>query len=136
VNDLITVSDVDLVINILEQFMLQISLSPSTSPVGSRLVFERRRSRSAENVDFELQESRRSSSASHSSKLKVAKLIDRYLIEVAKDVNLSLDKFVVLAESVPEFARCDHDDLYSAIDTYLKVIFEELIVLSRLLHFC
>jgi hypothetical protein len=68
--------------------------------------------------------------------LKVAKLLDRYLIEVSKDVNLSLDKFVVLAESVPEFARCDHDDLYSAIDAYLKVNFEELIVLSRLLHYC
>ncbi|CAJ2636251.1 unnamed protein product [Trifolium pratense] len=121
VNDLIMVCDVDFVIKISEQFMLQLVQSPPTSPVRSKLVFERRRSRSAENVDFELQEGRRSSSASHSSKLKVAKLVDRYLIEVAKDVNLSLDKFVALAESVPEFARCDHDDLYNAIDTYLKV---------------
>jgi len=121
VNDLIMVCDVDLVMNILEEFMLQLSQSPSTSPQRSRFAFERRRSRSAENVDFELQESRRSSSVSHSSKLKVAKLVDKYLQEVAKDVNLPLDKFVAIAETVPEFARCDHDDLYSAIDTYLKV---------------
>ncbi|AET03413.2 putative SKP1/BTB/POZ domain, NPH3 domain-containing protein [Medicago truncatula] len=120
VNDLIMVCDVDLVMNILEEFMLQISQSPPTSPQRSRFAFERRRSRSAENVDFELQESRRSSSVSHSSKLKVAKLVDKYLQEVAKDVNLPLDKFVAIAETVPEFARCDHDDLYSAIDTYLK----------------
>lgn len=120
VNDLIMVSDVDLVMNILEEFMMQLSQSPATSPQRSRFAFERRRSRSAENVDFELQESRRSSSVSHSSKLKVAKLVDKYLQEVAKDVNLPLDKFVAIAETVPEFARCDHDDLYSAIDTYLK----------------
>ncbi|KAK7361276.1 hypothetical protein VNO77_03325 [Canavalia gladiata] len=111
--------DVDLVMTILEQFMLQ-GQSPPTSPPRSRLAFERRRSRSAENINFELQESRRSSSASHSSKLKVAKLVDRYLQEVARDVNLPLSKFIALAETVPEFARHDHDDLYGAVDTFLK----------------
>ncbi|XP_027345616.1 BTB/POZ domain-containing protein At1g67900 isoform X2 [Abrus precatorius] len=111
--------EVDLVMTILEQFTLQ-GQSPPTSPPRSRLAFERRRSRSAENINFEFQESRRSSSASHSSKLKVAKLVDRYLQEVAKDVNLPLCKFIALAESIPEFARHDHDDLYRAIDTYLK----------------
>ncbi|KAI4314397.1 hypothetical protein L6164_027310 [Bauhinia variegata] len=111
--------DVELVMTILEQFMLQ-GQSPPTSPPRSRLAIERRRSRSAENIDFELQESRRSSSASHSSKLKVAKLLDRYLQEVARDVNLPLSKFIALAESIPDFARHDHDDLYRAIDIYLK----------------
>lgn len=114
-----TVYDVDLVITILEQFMLQ-GQSPPTSPPRSKLGFERRRSRSAENIDLEFQESRRSSSASHSSKLKVAKLVDGYLQEIARDVNLPLSKFITLAEAIPDFSRLDHDDLYRAIDIYLK----------------
>lgn len=112
--------DVDIVMTILEQFMSQ-GQSPPTSPPRSKLGFERRRSRSAENIDFELQESRRSSSASHSSKLKVAKLVDGYLQEIARDVNLPLSKFITIAEAIPDFARLDHDDLYRAIDIYLKV---------------
>ncbi|KHN22636.1 BTB/POZ domain-containing protein [Glycine soja] len=111
--------EVDLVMTILEQFMLQ-GQSPPTSPPRSRLAVERRRSRSAENINFEFQESRRSSSASHSSKLMVAKLVDRYLQEVARDVNLALSKFIAIAETIPDFARHDHDDLYRAIDIYLK----------------
>ncbi|XP_058772112.1 BTB/POZ domain-containing protein At1g67900-like [Vicia villosa] len=121
VDDLLMVCDVDLVMNLLEEFMLQLGQSPPTSPVKSRLELDKRRSRSAEDVGFELQESRRSSSVSHSSKLKVAKLVDSYLQEIAKDVNMPLEKFVAIAEAVPEFARFDHDDLYSAIDTYLRV---------------
>ncbi|XP_004299219.1 PREDICTED: BTB/POZ domain-containing protein At1g67900 [Fragaria vesca subsp. vesca] len=112
--------DVDIVMTILEQFKLQ-GQSPPTSPPRSKLGnFQRRRSRSAENIDFEFQESRRSSSASHSSKLKVAKLVDVYLQEVGRDVNLPLAKFIAIAEALPEFARLDHDDLYRAIDIYLK----------------
>ncbi|KAI7728152.1 hypothetical protein M8C21_020485 [Ambrosia artemisiifolia] len=112
--------DVEVVFTILEQFMLQ-SQSPPTSPIHIKGRFERhRRSRSANNGDFELQESRRSSSASHSSKIKVAKLIDGYLKEIGKDVNLPLSKFTALAEAIPDFARLDHDDLYKAIDIYLK----------------
>ncbi|KAL5178776.1 BTB/POZ domain-containing protein [Glycine soja] len=114
-----TVYDVELVRTILEQFMSQ-GQSPPTSPARSRFAFERRRSRSAENINLEFQESRRSSSASHSSKLKVAKLVDRYLQEVARDVNFQLSKFIALAEIIPDFARHDHDDLYRAIDIYLK----------------
>uniref|UniRef100_I1J530 NPH3 domain-containing protein n=1 Tax=Glycine max TaxID=3847 RepID=I1J530_SOYBN len=94
-----TVYDVELVRTILEQFMSQ----------GQ-----------TENINLEFQESRRSSSASHSSKLKVAKLVDRYLQEVARDVNFQLSKFIALAEIIPDFARHDHDDLYRAIDIYLK----------------
>lgn len=113
--------DVDIVMTILEQFMLQ-GQSPPISPPREKARYERRRrSRSAENVDFEFQESRRSSSASHSSKLKVAKLIDCYLQEIARDANLPLEKVIALAEAIPEFARTDHDELYRVIDTYLKV---------------
>ncbi|XP_057776793.1 LOW QUALITY PROTEIN: BTB/POZ domain-containing protein At1g67900 [Salvia miltiorrhiza] len=114
-----TVYDVDAVISILEHFMLQ-GQSPPTSPRRGKGELERRRSRSAENVEMLFQESRRSSSASHSSKLKVAKLVDAYLQKIAKDKNLPLSKFIAIAEAVPEFARLDHDDLYKAIDIYLK----------------
>ncbi|KAL0806838.1 hypothetical protein Bca101_099330 [Brassica carinata] len=115
--------DVDVVATILEQFMILGQTSPPTSPLrGKKGMMDRRqRSRSAENIDLEFQESRRSSSASHSSKLKVAKLVDGYLQQIARDVSLPLSKFVSLAESVPEFSRLDHDDLYRAIDIYLKV---------------
>lgn len=117
-----TLYDVDVVITMLEEFMLQ-SQSPPTSPPRERLMCERRRSRSAENVEFELHENgRRSSSASHGSKIRVAKLIDEYLQEIAKDPNLPMNKLIALAEAVPEFARTDHDDLYRVVDIYLKVI--------------
>ncbi|KAJ8451602.1 hypothetical protein Cgig2_018236 [Carnegiea gigantea] len=115
-----TMYDVDLLMTILEQFLSQ-GQSPPTSPPRTKGRFERRtRSRSAENIDLEFQESRRSSSASHSSKLKVAKLVDRYLQEIAHDPKLPLSKMIAIAEAMPEFARVDHDDLYKAIDTYLK----------------
>ncbi|XP_058193778.1 BTB/POZ domain-containing protein At1g67900-like [Rhododendron vialii] len=115
-----TLYDVDIVLTILEQFTLQ-GQSPPISPTRGKNGFERRRrSRSAENIKFEFQESRRSSSASHSSKLKVGRLVDGYLQEIARDVNLPLSKFIAVTEAVPDFARVDHDDLYRAIDIYLK----------------
>ncbi|KAK9119839.1 hypothetical protein Scep_017932 [Stephania cephalantha] len=114
-----TLYDVDIVMIIIEQFKMQ-GQSPPTSPLRAKLGRERRRSRSVEHVDFDFQESRRSSSASHSSKLKVAKLVDGYLQEIARDVNLPLSKVIALAEAIPPFARTDHDDLYKAIDIYLK----------------
>ncbi|KAI3847482.1 hypothetical protein MKX03_011752 [Papaver bracteatum] len=114
-----TAYDVDIVLSILEQFMQ--GQSPPTTPPRAKTSFEkRRRSRSAEHIDYEFQESRRSSSASHSSKLKVAKLVDEYLQEIARDANLALSKVIALAEAIPDFARVDHDDLYRAIDIYLK----------------
>ncbi|XP_022025078.1 BTB/POZ domain-containing protein At1g67900 [Helianthus annuus] len=113
--------DVEVVLTILEHFMLQ-SQSPLTSPPRVKGRFERwhRRSRSENNVDFEVQESR-CSSTFHSSKIKVAKFVDGYLKEISKDVNMPLSKFFALVEVVPDFARLDHDDLYNAIDNYLKL---------------
>lgn len=57
---------------------------------------------------------------SSSSKAKVAKLVDGYLAEVARDPNLPLSSFVDLADKVSGFARPNHDGLYRAIDMYLK----------------
>ncbi|XP_021746513.1 BTB/POZ domain-containing protein At1g67900-like [Chenopodium quinoa] len=112
--------DVDIFMAILEQFLSQ-GQSPPTSPPRTKGRYERRRrSRSAENIDIDFQERRRSSSASHSSKLKVAKVVDKYLQEIARDTNLPLSKMVAIAEAIPSFARIEHDDLYKAIDIYLK----------------
>ncbi|KAG4962694.1 BTB/POZ domain-containing protein NPY1 [Glycine max] len=54
------------------------------------------------------------------SLLNVGKLVDGYLGEIAHDPNLSLSSFVDLSQSIPEFARPNHDGLYRAIDIYLK----------------
>ncbi|XAR53890.1 hypothetical protein NMG60_11022610 [Bertholletia excelsa] len=52
---------------------------------------------------------------------KVGKLVDCYLQVVAREVNMPVGKLVSLAKALPEFARPVHDDLYKAIDIYLKV---------------
>ncbi|CAA7058668.1 unnamed protein product [Microthlaspi erraticum] len=57
---------------------------------------------------------------SEASKLMVAKVIDSYLAEIAKDPNLSAYTFIDLAEIVSSISRPAHDGLYRAIDTYLK----------------
>ncbi|KAM0845989.1 hypothetical protein ACQ4PT_055974 [Festuca glaucescens] len=54
------------------------------------------------------------------SERALAKLIDGYLAEIAKDPNLPLQKFIKIAEMVPLMARPAHDGLYRAIDMYLK----------------
>eukprot|EP00249_Psilotum_nudum_P009506 c21980_g1_i1 orf=88-1746(-) len=109
--------DVELVQNIVEHFMMQ-DQSPPLSPSRVERSYERRKTHSAEHLD--LMESRRSTSATHSSKLRVAKLIDGYLAEIAHDTYLPMVKFIALAESIPDFARPVHDGLYRAIDIYLK----------------
>ncbi|XP_054807730.1 BTB/POZ domain-containing protein DOT3 isoform X2 [Prosopis cineraria] len=60
-----------------------------------------------------------------SGKFNISRLLDHYLAEVARDPNLSITKFQVLAELLPENARTCDDGLYRAIDTYLKVLFSE-----------
>lgn len=72
-------------------------------------------------VDGELEGIRKPGILSDASKLMVAKLIDAYLAEIAKDHNLPLSDFVNLAELVSSTSRPNHDGLYRAIDTYLKV---------------
>ncbi|KAK4270239.1 hypothetical protein QN277_023300 [Acacia crassicarpa] len=59
-------------------------------------------------------------SPSQTALVKVAKLVDNYLAEIAPDANLKLSKFLVIAETLPTHARTTHDGLYRAIDIYLK----------------
>ncbi|KAL0398915.1 UNVERIFIED_CONTAM: BTB/POZ domain-containing protein [Sesamum radiatum] len=51
---------------------------------------------------------------------KIGKLIDSYLKVVAKDANMPVQKVASLAETLPGIARPTHDDLYMAINIYLK----------------
>ncbi|CAI0440190.1 unnamed protein product [Linum tenue] len=99
-----TMYDVDLVQRLLEHFLVQEQTAESSSP--SRQSFS---------------EKHRGGGNNHpSAKMRVARLVDSYLTEVARDRNLSLTKFQVLAEALPESARTCDDGLYRAIDSYLK----------------
>ncbi|KAH8507762.1 hypothetical protein H0E87_010067 [Populus deltoides] len=69
---------------------------------------------------FLMHEKERQQLPQTTGKSSVSKLLDSYLTEVAKDPNLSITKFQVLAEALPEKARTCDDGLYGAIDTYLK----------------
>ncbi|MBA0553658.1 hypothetical protein Golob_012821 [Gossypium lobatum] len=60
-------------------------------------------------------------SPKQSSILKVSKLLDSYLAEVALDTNLSPSKFIALAELLPDHARIISDALYRSVDIFLKV---------------
>lgn len=107
--------DVDVVMRIVDHYLLQYQ-NVETSSEGETFMAipnEKRRTRSAETVDLQM--------TSHGSKHKVAKLVDGYLAEVARDPNLPVVKFMQIAESVPDFARTFHDGLYRAVDMYLKV---------------
>ncbi|KAK7247420.1 hypothetical protein RIF29_42303 [Crotalaria pallida] len=56
----------------------------------------------------------------NSGKFNISRLLDNYLAEIARDPNLSVTKFQVLVELLPENARSCDDGIYRAIDTYLK----------------
>ncbi|OVA17086.1 BTB/POZ-like [Macleaya cordata] len=51
---------------------------------------------------------------------RVGKLMETYLAEVASDRNLTVSRFISLAELIPEQARITEDGMYRAIDIYLK----------------
>ncbi|XP_068657374.1 BTB/POZ domain-containing protein SR1IP1-like isoform X2 [Aristolochia californica] len=59
-------------------------------------------------------------SPSSSEMERVVKLMESYLAEIATDPNLTVQKFVGLAELVPEQARVIEDGMYRAIDIFLK----------------
>lgn len=58
----------------------------------------------------------------HRGAMKVGKLMDLYLAEIALDPNLKPSKFTALAEVLPDYARVLDDGLYRAIDIFLKVL--------------
>ncbi|KMT05955.1 hypothetical protein BVRB_7g164450 isoform A [Beta vulgaris subsp. vulgaris] len=60
-------------------------------------------------------------SPKQSSIIKVSKLLDNFLAEVALDSNLTPSKFIALAELLPDHARVVTDGLYRAADIFLKV---------------
>ncbi|KAL4588554.1 hypothetical protein LXL04_001446 [Taraxacum kok-saghyz] len=93
-----TMYDVDLVQRIFEHFLIREQMemsSPGREPMSGKI-------------------------DDMNAKMRVAKLIDGYLAEVSRDKNLSLTKFQVLAEALPESARSCDDGIYAAIDSYLK----------------
>ncbi|KAJ7560442.1 hypothetical protein O6H91_04G130500 [Diphasiastrum complanatum] len=61
-----------------------------------------------------------SNSPTQAAMLQVGRLVDSYLAEIAPDANLKVNKFVALAELLPDYARMVDDGLYRAIDMYLK----------------
>ncbi|KAF6135929.1 hypothetical protein GIB67_006821 [Kingdonia uniflora] len=60
-------------------------------------------------------------SPKQSSIIKVSKLLDNYLAEIALDSNLVPSKFIALAELLPDHARIVNDGLYRSVDIFLKV---------------
>ncbi|XAR51356.1 hypothetical protein NMG60_11005958, partial [Bertholletia excelsa] len=98
-----TIYDIDMVQNILEEF-----------------IKHDKRTLSDFHVENEFREIQSPSFVSDASRVKVAKIVDGYLAEIARDPSLPLSKFVDLAEMVSDFSRASHDKLYRAIDMYLK----------------
>ncbi|XVE93187.1 hypothetical protein REPUB_Repub01dG0168700 [Reevesia pubescens] len=114
-----TLYDVDLVQRLLEHFLVQEqteSSSPSRQSFSDKHMYEGTQRGNNPNA-----------------KMRVARLVDSYLTEVSRDRNLSLTKFQVLAEALPESARTCDDGLYRAIDSYLKVLFSEQVKISNAL---
>ncbi|KAF5961104.1 hypothetical protein HYC85_002313 [Camellia sinensis] len=98
-----TVYDIDIVQNLVEEFIKQEKSNETDFHDGNEFL-----------------EIRSPAFVSDASKMKVAKLIDGYLAEISRDPNLPLSKFVDLAQMVSAFSRPSHDGLYRAIDMYLK----------------
>ncbi|XP_020253311.1 BTB/POZ domain-containing protein At5g48800 isoform X2 [Asparagus officinalis] len=57
---------------------------------------------------------------SQTALVKVGKLVDSYLAEIAPDGHLTLARFIAIADALPSYARVTDDGLYRAIDIYLK----------------
>ncbi|KAL0677534.1 hypothetical protein Bca4012_005515 [Brassica carinata] len=109
-----TMYDVDLVQRLLEHFLVQEQTegsSPSRMSPYADAGIPRANSISGGGGN---------GSSNQNAKMRVARLVDSYLTEVARDRNLPLTKFQVLAEALPESARSCDDGLYRAIDSYLK----------------
>ncbi|KAL7001766.1 hypothetical protein U1Q18_002914 [Sarracenia purpurea var. burkii] len=95
--------DVELVLSLVNRFMIHDKRSPDLDIAEKNEKIITR--------DFVL---------GHASLLKFSKLIDGYLAEIARDLNVMVSSFILLSRSIPESARPIHDGLYKAIDIYLK----------------
>lgn len=104
VSDLLIIYDIDVVINIVEEFSMQEMGSGKTN----------------QEISEELLEDRDLVSVSDSSKLAVLNLIDGYLYEISKDPKTDVVKFIELVEVVSSYPRPIHDGLYRAVDMFLK----------------
>ncbi|XP_051147060.1 root phototropism protein 3 [Andrographis paniculata] len=111
-NKIESLYDVDLVQRLLEHFLVQ-EQSESSSPSRQSLS-------DAKIYDAIQRGTGTATGANPNAKMRVARLIDSYLTEVSRDRNLSMTKFQVLAEALPESARISDDGLYRAVDSYLK----------------
>ncbi|KAL5212383.1 hypothetical protein ABZP36_023230 [Zizania latifolia] len=111
-----TAYDVDLVQRLVEHFLVQEQTEMASSP--GRLEPQQPEYYSARMPPAAAAAS--ASATGLNAKARVARLLDSYLSEVSRDRNLSLTKFQVLAESLPESARTCDDGLYRAVDSYLK----------------
>ncbi|XP_073311053.1 BTB/POZ domain-containing protein SR1IP1-like isoform X2 [Primulina huaijiensis] len=84
----------------------------------TRTFFECEREMNKIGYNYNADEDYNSPSASDTE--RVTRLLENYLSEIASDRNLSVTKFVDLAELIPEQPRITEDGMYKAIDIYLK----------------
>ncbi|KAG6605203.1 BTB/POZ domain-containing protein SR1IP1, partial [Cucurbita argyrosperma subsp. sororia] len=72
-------------------------------------------------LELDANEEQRIPSSSSSGELqRVGRLMENYVAEIASDRNLSVSKFINIAELIPEQSRVTEDGMYRAIDIYLK----------------
>lgn len=114
-----TAYDVDLVQRLVEHFLVQEQTDQVSSSSPGRGETEFYSSAASARMPPAGAASA-SASSGLNAKARVARLLDSYLSEMSRDRNLSLTKFQVLAESLPESARACDDGLYRAVDSYLK----------------
>ncbi|KVH95660.1 BTB/POZ fold, partial [Cynara cardunculus var. scolymus] len=105
-----TIYDLDIVLNIMEQFMLQTQ--------GQQHISLQKRLEMDANGDCDFQEScTSSSSGSNGRMIKVARLVDGYLQEIARDVNVALSKFIALIEaSHPDLNKSERKHLCRSLN--------------------
>lgn len=102
--------DVDQVLRFVQVFVRDWQIIPDIP--GSSPSFGRVR---AEDVPYG------TSCCQQSGVQKVKCLMDKYIAEVAPDINLKPSKFQALLEALPDHARDCCDGLYRALDMYLEV---------------
>ncbi|KAI4383442.1 hypothetical protein MLD38_009278 [Melastoma candidum] len=95
--------DVDTVQGLVEQFVANTQCDRVEEPLDDRF----------HNLS-------RLENGSSDSLARVAKLVDGYLAEIARDPNLPVARFISIAVMVSGFPRGNHDGIYRAIDMFLK----------------